>query len=341
LVAERTPRSPSLPLRTSNYGLGIDLGGTSVKVVAVTPAGKLLARFTESFNVRKRLHFAEVIRSAAKRAQAEQGRAARFLGLAAPGLAARDGRSIAFMPGRLAGLEGLAWTDYLRFPRRIPVLNDAHAALLGEVWRGAARGCQNVILLTLGTGVGGAAMVDGHLLHGHNGRAGHLGHVSLDPNGLPDICSAPGSLEDAIGNHNIATRSHGRFTTTRELIRAQSSGDEFAKAVWLKSVRALAAAIASFINVLDPEVVIIGGGIAQAGEVLFRPLQRFLDRMEWRPTRSQARIVPAVLGEFAGAIGAARNAMSQRVGTDKRESWVDRDPGGGGKASKHDDVWRG
>src|SRR5207249_12254403 len=135
--------------------------------------------------------------------RSEHGNPSAGIGVSAPGLAARDERSIAVMPGRLSGLEGLDWTRFLDSPKPVPVLNDAHAALMGEAWLGAARGFRNVILLTLGTGVGGAAMVDGRLLRGHLGRAGHLGHVCLDPAGPPDCAGTPGSLEVAIGNGTL------------------------------------------------------------------------------------------------------------------------------------------
>ncbi|NIP92572.1 MAG: ROK family protein, partial [Akkermansiaceae bacterium] len=98
-------------------------------------------------------------------------------------------------------LEGLEWPEALG--RRAAVLNDAHAALMGEIWQGAAAGVRDVILLTLGTGVGGAIVTDGRLLRGHTGKGGHLGHVSLDFLGKPDICGIPGALEDMIGNHNV------------------------------------------------------------------------------------------------------------------------------------------
>jgi glucokinase len=191
----------------------------------------------------------------------------------------------------------------------VPILNDAQAALLGEVRAGAARGERNCILLTLGTGVGGAVMCDGHLLRGHIGRAGHLGHISLDPNGALDIVQTPGSLEDAIGECTLVTRSNSRFGSTEELVRAHQSGDENATRIWTQSVRALAAGIVSLVNVLDPATVILGGGIARAGDALFSPLQVLLDRWEWRPTGSGVRVVPAQLGDFAGAFGAAHRAF--------------------------------
>jgi glucokinase len=254
------------------------------------------------------MHWAEEIRRVVSEIKVEQNGAPVGIGLSAPGLAAKDGRSIAFMPGRLSGLENLVWQDFLGTAFPIPVLNDAHSALLGEAWIGAAAGCANVVMLTLGTGVGGAAMVDGRLLLGHIGRAGHLGHATLDPSGPIDVTNMPGSVEMAIGNCTIEQRTHGRFKSTHDLIAAQHNGDAGATAIWLKSVRDLACAIASFINILDPEVVIIGGGISLAGPALFEPLEGYLRPVEWQPGGHQVRVVPAELGEFAGAIGAAKRA---------------------------------
>ena len=298
-------------MKHETYGLGIDLGGSSIKAVAVTPAGELLSRHNIEFDPAQNMEWAEKIRALVRHLQHECGDPADGIGLSAPGLAAADGRSIVCMPERLQGLEGLDWTKFLSAARTVPVLNDAHAALLGEAWVGAARGLQNVIMLTLGTGVGGAAMVDGRLLRGHIGRGGHLGHSSLDPDGPPDCAGTPGSLEVAIGNCTIQERSRGRFQSTHDLIAAYLKGDAEAAAIWLKSVKALAAAVCSFINILDPEAVIIGGGIARAGTALFGPLQEFLEPIEWRPIGQRTRIISAQLGEFAGAIGAASSGLKE------------------------------
>ena len=298
-------------MKHETYGLGIDLGGSSIKAVAVTPTGELLSRHNIEFDPAQNMEWAEKIRALVRHLQHECGDPADGIGLSAPGLAAAEGRSIVCMPERLQGLEGLDWTKFLSAARTVPVLNDAHAALLGEVWVGAARGLQNVIMLTLGTGVGGAAMVDGRLLRGHIGRGGHLGHSSLDPDGPPDCAGTPGSLEVAIGNCTIQERSRGRFQSTHDLIAAYLKGDAEAAAIWLKSVKALAAAVCSFINILDPEAVIIGGGIARAGTALFGPLQEFLEPIEWRPIGQRTRIISAQLGEFAGAIGAASSGLKE------------------------------
>src|SRR5258706_6666131 len=152
-------------------------------------------------------------------------------------------------------------------------------------------------------------MVDGRLLRGHLGRAGHLGHICLDIDGERDIANTPGSLETMIGNYTVESRSGGRFGTTHELVDAYRRGDTQARRLWEIALDALACGIVSLINILDPEIAIIGGGIAVAGDALFKPLEKKVREIEWTLEGEHVRIVPATLGEFAGAIGAARNAM--------------------------------
>src|SRR3954452_13458200 len=128
-----------------DYAIGIDLGGSSVKAVAITKAGEILQRENRDFDASEQLDFAETIKTLFQSIQQKRGCPATCFGLAAPGLASRDNSAIAYMPGRLHGLEGLNWTQYLKAEKKVPVLNDAHAALLGEAWLGAARGMQNVL----------------------------------------------------------------------------------------------------------------------------------------------------------------------------------------------------
>ena len=296
------------------YTVGIDLGGTHIKAAAFTPDGAVLHRETHPTLDGARVDgvpaWAGSIRRLldmwTARFEAPAGR----VGVAAPGMPARDGRSIQSMPLRMEGLEGFDWGVFLARADGVPVVNDAHAALLGEVWQGAARGRTDVVMLTLGTGVGGAILADGRLLRGAIGRAGHLGHISLDPHGPVSILRTPGAIEELIGECSLAARSGGRFQTTRALLAACDAGDAEAAAVWARSVRALACAIASYINVLDPEVVILGGGITEAGDQLWRPLAYELDQVEWRPGGHRVPIVRAELGGWAGAYGAAANANS-------------------------------
>jgi glucokinase len=290
--------------------VGLDVGGSHIKALAFSSDGSKLAEDitpTNDDGSREWLERARIIVHHLMEGVPSPVR----VGVAAPGLASPDRRHIKFMPGRLFGLEGLDWQQWLGLAEPVPVYNDAQAALLGEVWLGAAKQTKNVVLLTLGTGVGGAAMVDGHILHGHIGRAGHLGHISLDPDGALDIARTPGSLEDAIGECTLTKRSAGRFSTTRELVAAFRQGLPDATKIWLQSVRSLAAGLAGLINVLDPEVVVIGGGIADAEDALFQPLQADLDEFEWRPGGAKVRLVKAELGQNAGAAGAAYGAKIQ------------------------------
>lgn len=292
-------------MKPDKYWLGVDLGGSSVKAVAVGGDGGRIGSWRAAFDPDRPLAFAEAVRATVRRAVGEIGGLPEALTLSAPGLPSAAGDAIAVLPGRLPGLEGLVWREWLQWALPAPVINDAQAALLGESWLGAARGARDVVLLTLGTGVGGAALCGGRLLVGHSRKAGHFGHLSLNPEGNPDICGTPGSLEDAIGNHNIVSRSNGRFATTHELVAAHLAGDPWAAAVWMKSVRALAAALASLGNALDPEVAVVGGGIADAGSALFDPLRSELARFEWRPSGQGMRLEPATLGDLAGAFGCA------------------------------------
>ncbi len=295
-----------------SLAIGIDLGGTNIKAALVdTQSARTVATLSKptrdgEFDA-DIPRFALTVREIVQEFESQAGQRL-HVGLSAPGLANPAGHCIDWMPGRMHGLEKFQWSAFLE--RDCRVLNDAHAALLGEVWAGAAKDTQDAFMLTLGTGVGGAVWSGGRLLKGKIGRAGHLGHITIDANAACDDFNTPGSLEHAIGNQTIAQRGEGRYATTHALLDAFSAGDEHAAKVWRSSVRQLAAAIASLINVLDPEVVIVGGGIATgAGARLVEPLQQALDEFEWRPGGHQARIVPAMLGDSAGCLGAVFNSI--------------------------------
>ena len=309
--AERITLSPG-------HAIGIDLGGSRLKTVVISDDGLVLDKHVESIRNQDDPNFdmAPWAESVVRRVETLEARygAAAAVGLAAPGLPDPPETSIAHLPARLHGIESLNWAGLLQRKSHVPVLNDARAALIAERCYGAAQGCSQVFLLTLGTGVGGAAIVDGHLLRGNINRAGHLGHISLNPWGPPGITGIPGSLEEAIGECSLQQRARKRYASTRNLVAAHRAGDSTASEIWLRSVYALACGIASLINVLDPEIVVIGGGIAEAGDALFVPLREYLHDVEWRPTGAAVQVVPAQLGEFAGAIGAAHYAMNEYPG---------------------------
>lgn len=287
---------------SSSGAIGIDIGGTNLKAVRITRDGKVEVR-CEAPTPEGRAELLAVVGETLAALDPADA-----CGIASPGLAARDHSRIVWMQGRMDAVQDLAWSRELG--RAVRVLNDAHAATLAEAWIGAGRGVQNLLLLTLGTGVGGGVIVNGQLLTGAEGKAGHLGHISLDADGPPDITNTPGSLEHLVGDYTVRERSAGRFTSTAALVDAATSGDADAQAVWERTTYHLACGLASLINCFDPEVVLLGGGIMAAGEALLEPVRAHLDVLEWRPTGHRAEIRAAELGAFAGAIGAARFAMA-------------------------------
>jgi len=290
--------------------IGIDLGGTRIKAVAIDTDGNVLYENYQQTNDGDDKAWKNAVAVAVKELQAILKIEKINIGLSAPGLPDEQNTAIACMPGRMQGLENFIWTDFLNQPTY--VINDAVAAMMGEAKFGAAKNKKNVAMLTLGTGVGGAILIDGKPYQGSFNKAGHIGHMVIDHEGDCDVTGMPGSLEECIGNYTIQKRSKGKFTSTHEMFDAYRNGDSFAKEVWMKSVRQLAAALASVSNILSPEVIVLGGGITQAGAILFDPLKEYMDEFEWRPTGKGVEIVKAVYGDMAGAIGAACFAMTKQ-----------------------------
>jgi glucokinase len=299
------------------YAIGIDIGGTLIKTVAVSSGGDILYKEiietrdssnSQSFNIQ---YWVSSLGEQIEKIKAAMKSDVSCIGIAAPGIVDDKGASIASMPGRLKGLERLVWSDALAQSCCVLVINDAHAALLGEAWIGSATEVQNVAMITLGTGVGGALMMNGKLVRGTIGRAGHIGHICLNPHGIYSICRAPGGLEWYVGDYSIKERSGGKYSSTRELVEDYKRGKQFASSLWLYTVRALACGIVSVINLVDPEAIVLGGGLTEAGEALFDPLSEMLEEFEWRAGGHAVRILKASLGEHGGAIGAARHALQE------------------------------
>lgn len=308
--------------------LGIDIGGSSAKVTLLDDAASVSLRSLVTLADRaddpdaNRAVRVDVIAQAIAAAAAESGVAPASVTVATPGIVDAAHRKVVSLPGKLAGLEGVDWTEALaahdpRHATPITVLNDGHAALLGEARLGAARGARDVAMLTLGTGVGGGVMIDGRLLEGRHRRAGHLGHISLDPYGPPSVFPTPGSLEWHVGDAYAAARTDGRYASNEAIFTGVRRGEAAAVGAWSRMMRALAVGIASIVNAFDCERVVLGGGLLAAGSLVLEPLERELDEVEWRPDGIRVEVVPATLGRFAGSVGAAvygRDAHGRREG---------------------------
>ena len=290
--------------------LGIDIGGTKIKIVVLDSDGKILERsevLTEDGSHEEELWKKKIINIITEKSEqyAKDNPERLKCGISAPGLVDSENKMTLHMPVRLQGIENFDWSAALH--RTIKVINDGQSACLAEYesfYR--SKGIQHLLMLTLGTGVGGGIIINGQLYQGNLQRAGHVGHMTLDSNGVATMTNIPGSLEYAVGNFSIAERTEGKFKSVQELVRAYESGDEEATKYWLTSVQKLAVGIASLTNILSPQCIVLGGGIAAgAGDALFEPLKRYMAKYEWRPGGHQVQIKRAELGSYAGAIGAA------------------------------------
>jgi glucokinase len=294
---------------SKQISIGIDLGGTRIKGVAVDASGTILHQTYTPTNDGEGEVWKGAIKIAVENLKHKLNTDRITVGISAPGLPNKENTTIAFMPGRLDGLENFNWSEYLQSP--VWVLNDGVAALVAEAKTGAAKESTNAILVTLGTGVGGALLINKQPYQGSFNKAGHIGHMVIDSNEDCDVTGMPGSLEECIGNCSIEKRTKGKFTSTQDVLNAYKNGDELAKNVWLTSVRKLAAGLASVSNFISPDTIIVGGGIAEANEELFIPLNKWFDEFEWQPGGIRPQIVKAVHGDLAGAIGAACFAMEK------------------------------
>ncbi len=292
--------------------IGIDLGATNVKGVVLNDQDEAIRslQWPKVDDPGADDHWQKVV--ARMVGALSDGLSIQGYGLSAPGLPNERNEHISYMPGRLQGLEHLDWAAFLKLDR-VFVLNDAQAALMAEAHLGAGKGYRHIVMLTLGTGVGGGIMIDGQLYQGKGQRAGHLGHITVDGASHFSITGQPGSLENAIGNATVHRRSHGRYEDTSDLVAAYRRHEPWASYVWLQSVRHLAVGLSAICNAVSPEVIILGGGITNAGKDLFDPLSDFLKIYEWRPGDLRIPVVQAHFHEFGGAMGAASFAKTHSL----------------------------
>jgi glucokinase len=231
-------------------------------------------------------------------------------------------------------LEDLAFRGLMEERLGLPVYvdNDANLAALAEQRVGAARGARNVVMLTLGTGIGSGIVIDGRVFRGSTGAGAEIGHMTIDEHGPPcqGTCPGRGCLEvmasgTAMGREGTdAGRRHpesalGRAVAQRGLLTGEEvtqlavGGDEAARSVMAAVGRSLGAGLASVVNIFEPEVVVVGGGASAAGDLLLEPAREVVAQRALRPGRDHVRIVPAVFGEEAGMIGAALFALADGV----------------------------
>lgn len=300
--------------------LALDIGGTKLAAAVVDRGGRVSAAARVPTPHSRRLDAETLWKTVvALLDRFTSGVGARTFA----GVGVGCGGPMSWPSGEVSPLNIPAWRDFplrerLRemFPG-IPVRvhNDAVCVAVGEHWRGAGRGNDNVLGMVVSTGVGGGLVLGGHLVDGASGNAGHIGHVVVDPNGPRCECGGTGCLEAVARGPAIAAwaREHGwpnARGTARDVADDAARGHPVARAALARAGSALGVAVASATHLLDVEVVAVGGGLSQAGPLLFDPLEeafREHARMSWARA---VRVVPAALGQEAGLVGAAALVLS-------------------------------
>jgi glucokinase len=310
--------------------LGIDIGGAQIKAGIVDEHGAILASRTiqtppDLDGFMPSLH--DAIRWLLEATAAPAG-----VGVGCKGIINPDSTRVEFLRGPLHFLEGLRLSDIVGLPVEVPVFadNDARVAMAGEMVWGAARGHDHALMLTLGRGVGGAVIAGGRLLRGYAGVAGHLGHITVDPDGPMCMCGNRGCLETVFSARAIEGeawaavhrgcsssltrlfREQPQLASCRTIFQAAREGDDLAQTIVSRAIRGLGAGIAGLLHVFDPEIVILGGHIADAGADLLVPLQEEV----WRRSRGllgrEVPIVEQQVADKSGIVGAAGLVIAPR-----------------------------
>ena len=324
----------------SSLTLGIDLGGTTFTTGIVDESGSVSSSFerdTHQHEGPERLlpRLAAAAQEVMEQVRSPGGSEITSLGIGVPGpVKHREG--ICVYAPNLEGWSNLPVAPPLSQQLGIPVylLNDANAAALGEARFGAGRGSRSILMLTLGTGIGSGLILDHHLYIGATERGAEVGHTTIDLDDKRGSAGNVGTLESVCGRDAIVWRAlrhlgSGRPSTLRDvcggdlttltpknIAEAASDGDEIARQVWEETAVYLAVGIVNVVFTADVERVVIGGGIAQAGPVLFDPLHRAVAARTSRLTFDVSQIVPAELGPDAGLIGAAQWARERLAAGD-------------------------
>jgi glucokinase len=290
--------------------IGIDLGGTAIKLARFTAKGELLAQL-EQPTPQPAVPGAVTMALCEAVAELDPGREAAWVGVGLPGPMDAEAR-VARICINLPGWEEVPLAEWLepRLKRRVTLANDGNCAVVGEAWRGAALGFGDVVLLTLGTGVGGGVLINGALFTGHNGAAAEPGLIGVDPAGPPCNSGNRGSLEQYA---SIAALRRLCDRDPRALSKAADAGESEAIQVWEQYGRRLGVGVSSLVYLFTPQLVLLGGGLAGAARHFLPAVRREVELRVQAVSREGLRIESCALGNGAGRLGAARLAL-QRLG---------------------------
>lgn len=317
------------------YIVGIDLGGTNIVVGTIAEDGSELLGLVSEPTLPEQggdAVIARIVKLARASMAAARGREIVGVGIGSPGPLDTKTGIVILTPN--LGWVNMPLRDRVQDGLDLPTVldNDANCAIYGEWWRGAAQGVDHVVGLTIGTGIGGGIILGGEIYHGASDVAGEIGHMTIDANGRLCKCGNQGCLEAYASGPAIAARAvegieSGAKTalpqyvagdlsriTAQVVYEAAHDGDPYALEVVRETAKLLGAGVSSIVNIFNPEVVVICGGVTLAGDKLFGPLTSEVHRRAFKPAWEVCRILPGTLTGTAGVYGAAAVFMKRTWG---------------------------
>lgn len=314
--------------------IGIDLGGTKIATALVDDAGAILSYdYRETLSeegpeavVKRMVDAARVVTAQAGMEPAQ----VLAVGVGSPGpLDIETG--VVLAPPNLPGWDDVPLTQPIEEALGIKVFleNDANAAALGEHRFGAGRGTKHMIYVTVSTGIGGGLILDGKLYHGFDGMAGEVGHVTILPGGPLCGCGNRGHLEAMAAGPAIAREARERVArgastsitaltegdperiTAKLVAEAARQGDTVAQEILAEAMGYLGIAMANYVNIFNPEIIVIGGGLSNIGDALLEPVRRVVREQAFPVPAQSVRVVLAELGDKVGVLGAAAVALAR------------------------------
>jgi glucokinase len=306
--------------------VGIDLGGTQLRVAVANDRGRLHTVVRHPTDAaRGRRYVINLIVTTVEEALDADGTAAarvHALGIGLPG-PVDPAAGLVISPGNLPGFRNVPLNQILTRATHIPSFlhHDAHLAALGEHRRGAARGASEMIYVTVSTGIGAGILLGGELYAGAHGIAGEVGHIVLQRDGPLCTCGQRGDLESIASGTGIARAArelapgtpgsalHGlTHPHAEDVVRAARAGDELATAILENAGTYLGIAMGTLVNLFNPQLIVLGGSVIKAGNLLLGPMRRAMNVSSWKAARRGLRIVRPALGDDVGLIGAVEYA---------------------------------
>jgi len=297
----------------TEYSIGVDLGGTNLRAAAVDREGRILEKISVDTNYEggREAVIGDIVNSVNELKRNLSAQRLAGVGIGVPGfILLKEG--FITNSNNLPYLENFPVRDEIEKRLGTPIIleNDANAAALGEKWMGAGQEVNDLVLLTLGTGVGGGIIMGGRVLHGMDGMAGELGHLTVDPFGPPCGCGNLGCLEKlasatAVESTAMLMSLSANPMTSKEVYELAVSGNKKAQAIFGQMGRALGIGLATLINTFNFPLYLLSGGMLPAWDLFWPELEANVTLRSFTYRNSKTRIAPATLGNEAGLIGAA------------------------------------